>query len=186
MHGISFNRCQRIKDTQGVVESRNCANARAQAGVAGAAWPGEFPTGTAVKAIDSCNQASIAYMASITIRKIDDSIKTRLRIRAAGHGRSVEGEVREILKSVLNSEKPEQINFAESVRRRFAALGGVTLPDVVREPLHQPTVAVCASSPLAVLSRRRDIPVCHCYRSRHHNRAELFSTLCRPAPISVC
>jgi antitoxin FitA len=81
------------------------------------------------------------YVASITIRQIDDSIKTRLRIRAASHGRSVEGEVREILKSVLNSEKPEQINFAESVRQRFAALGGVTLPDVVREPLRQAPVA---------------------------------------------
>ena len=31
-------------------------------------------------------------MASITIRNLDDKVKTRLRIRAAGHGRSMEEE----------------------------------------------------------------------------------------------
>ena len=31
-------------------------------------------------------------MASITIRNLDDDVKTRLRIRAAGRGRSMEEE----------------------------------------------------------------------------------------------
>ena len=39
-------------------------------------------------------------MASITIRKLDDEIKNRLRIRAAQHGRSLEEELRVILHSV--------------------------------------------------------------------------------------
>ena len=40
-------------------------------------------------------------MASIVIRRLDDSVKARLRLRAAEHGRSMEEEAREILKSAL-------------------------------------------------------------------------------------
>jgi phosphopantothenoylcysteine decarboxylase / phosphopantothenate---cysteine ligase len=38
-------------------------------------------------------------MASLTVRQLDDSLKKRLRLRAAKHGRSVEDEVRNILRS---------------------------------------------------------------------------------------
>ena len=37
-------------------------------------------------------------MASITIRNLDDTVKERLRVRAAMHGRSMEDEARLILK----------------------------------------------------------------------------------------
>ena len=37
-------------------------------------------------------------MASLTIRKLDDAIKAELRLRAARNGRSVEDEVRVILR----------------------------------------------------------------------------------------
>jgi phosphopantothenoylcysteine decarboxylase/phosphopantothenate--cysteine ligase len=37
-------------------------------------------------------------MASLTIRKLDDAVKAELRLRAAQHGRSVEDEVRNILR----------------------------------------------------------------------------------------
>ena len=40
-------------------------------------------------------------MASITIRNLDDDVKTRLRIRAAGYGRSMEEEVRLILREAV-------------------------------------------------------------------------------------
>ena len=43
-------------------------------------------------------------MASITIRKLDDAVKSRLRIRAARHGRSMEEEAREILKVAVVEE----------------------------------------------------------------------------------
>ena len=42
-------------------------------------------------------------MASITIRKLDDRLKRRLRICAAEHGRSMEEEVRQILRQVIGS-----------------------------------------------------------------------------------
>src|SRR5665811_2060036 len=37
-------------------------------------------------------------MASLTIRKLDEALKKQLRLRAARHGRSVEDEVRTILR----------------------------------------------------------------------------------------
>ena len=43
-------------------------------------------------------------MASITIRNLDESLKSRLCIQAAVHGRSMEDEAREILRSSLNQE----------------------------------------------------------------------------------
>src|SRR2546423_7824867 len=38
-------------------------------------------------------------MASITIRRLDESLKQQLRLRAASHGRSMEDEVRTILRA---------------------------------------------------------------------------------------
>ena len=40
-------------------------------------------------------------MASITIRNLDDEVKTRLRVRAAGNGRSMEEEARQILRKAV-------------------------------------------------------------------------------------
>ena len=40
-------------------------------------------------------------MASLTIRKLDDAIKTQLRLRSAKNGRSLEEEVRVILRDYL-------------------------------------------------------------------------------------
>jgi antitoxin FitA len=77
-------------------------------------------------------------MATIAIRRLDESTKARLRMRAAGHGRSMEEEAREILKLALNADRAGPLKLAESIRRRFAALGGVELPDLPREPVRQP------------------------------------------------
>lgn len=67
-------------------------------------------------------------MASITIRKIDEKLKTKLRVRAAEHGNSMEEEVREILTAVLDGdhkslpmEKPGGLYTA--IRRRLAEAG---------------------------------------------------------------
>ncbi len=55
-------------------------------------------------------------MASITIRTLDDSLKSRLRVQAAVHGRSMEDESRDILRSALNRESGRQGNLAASIR----------------------------------------------------------------------
>ena len=43
-------------------------------------------------------------MAQILVRNLDDDIKARLRVRAAEHGRSMEQEVREILRQAVDGE----------------------------------------------------------------------------------
>ena len=45
----------------------------------------------------------IDSMATLTIRRLDEKTKTRLRVRAAHHGRSMEEEAREILHSALTT-----------------------------------------------------------------------------------
>jgi plasmid stability protein len=47
------------------------------------------------------NERKQGDMGQLTVRKIDDEIIRRLKIRAAQHGRSAEAEHREILKQAL-------------------------------------------------------------------------------------
>ena len=77
-------------------------------------------------------------MASITIRGLDDLVKTRLRTRAAKHGRSMEAEAREILRSGVAAEKPGDLNLVECIRQLFGPLGGVELRIPKREPMRKP------------------------------------------------
>jgi plasmid stability protein len=77
-------------------------------------------------------------MASITIRKLDEQTKTRLRVRAAHHKRSMEDEARNILRAALAQDAAKPRNLAEAIRQRFAPLGGVELRLPVREPIREP------------------------------------------------
>ncbi|MBI1790735.1 MAG: plasmid stabilization protein [Acidobacteria bacterium] len=77
-------------------------------------------------------------MASLTIRRLDESVRSRLRVRAAQRGHSMEEEARQILKLALAGGPAGQRNLAESIRKRFAPLGGVELPGMAREPIRKP------------------------------------------------
>ncbi len=66
-------------------------------------------------------------MASITIRKLPEITKRRLRIRAARNGRSMEQEARDLLETGLARADAEPENLGEAIRRIFAPLGGVDL-----------------------------------------------------------
>ena len=77
-------------------------------------------------------------MASITIRRLDEGVKARLRVRAARHGRSMEEEAREILKTELAAQPAGSSNLAQSIRRRFARVGGVELQLPARQFVRQP------------------------------------------------
>jgi len=80
-------------------------------------------------------------MTTMTIRNLDDDLKRRLRIRAAEHGRSMEAEMREILRTALAEPSKSGSDFAERVHRRFAAADGVDLPEVERGPArHVPEI----------------------------------------------
>jgi len=73
-------------------------------------------------------KSSGSPMASITIRSLDDSLKTRLRVRAAQHGRSMEEEARVLLRDALSA--PRQAappHLLEVAQRLFGKRHGVEL-----------------------------------------------------------
>lgn len=65
-------------------------------------------------------------MATLTIRDLDDELRVRLRVRAAQHGRSMEAEVREILRDVLTRPAVHD-RLGSRIRQRFATIGGAEL-----------------------------------------------------------
>ncbi len=77
-------------------------------------------------------------MASITIRNLDNDLKGRLRVRAARHGRSMEDEARDMLRTALAGERQPPRSLAAAIRRRFQSLGGVDLPIAPREAMREP------------------------------------------------
>ena len=76
-------------------------------------------------------------MASITIRNLDDEVKTRLRVRAAGKGRSMEEEVRQILRKAVG-RAPRSRDLASIIRSHFGPTNGVDLELPPREPAREP------------------------------------------------
>lgn len=102
-------------------------------------------------------------MASITIRNLDEKLKGRLRARAASLGRSMEEEVRNILRAALEEPRTPTSNLAERIRRRFGSLGDVDLPIAPREPVREPTFPGAAP-------RTRDAGSAkgHATKPRHH------------------
>lgn len=76
-------------------------------------------------------------MPTLTIRQLDEKTKTRLRVRAAHHGRSMEEEAREILRSALSASSPVKGNLADAIRRRFAELGGIEMQLPRRDSLRR-------------------------------------------------
>ena len=64
-------------------------------------------------------------MATLTIRKVDPEVQKRLRVRAAENGRSMEAELRQIIKDAVGgatgAEKQEEESGAEPRRSDSAA-----------------------------------------------------------------
>jgi plasmid stability protein len=83
---------------------------------------------------------SLIAMASITIRKLPEGTKRRLRIRAARKGHSMEQEARELLQSALAQAEAQPENLGEAIRKIFAPLGGVDLKIPPRGPIRDPGI----------------------------------------------
>ncbi len=77
-------------------------------------------------------------MTSITIRRLDDSLKARLRVRAAKHGHSMEEEARQILKSSLAAETQTGAELAAFIRGIVEPLGGIELKLPPRRKMRRP------------------------------------------------
>ena len=77
-------------------------------------------------------------MASMTIRRLDDALESKLRLRAASHGHSMEEEAREILRAALGGIEKQPENLAEAIRELMAPFGGVDLAIPARGPVRDP------------------------------------------------
>lgn len=64
---------------------------------------------------------------AITIRKLPEETKQKLRLRAAAHGRSMEAEARDILVSELSRPGPADISWVEQLIELGEEMGGVEL-----------------------------------------------------------
>jgi plasmid stability protein len=75
-------------------------------------------------------------MASLTVRKLDEMLKSRLRMRAAANGRSMEEEARVILGEALATHPPRTL--ADIALEIFGTRHGVELeahpPATPRQP----------------------------------------------------
>lgn len=80
----------------------------------------------------------LSAMASLLIRNLDDGLKSRLRVRAAEHGRSMEEEARTILRSALSgSGDGRPVSLAQLARDIFGP-EGVEIDVPPREPSPEP------------------------------------------------
>jgi plasmid stability protein len=78
-------------------------------------------------------------MASLTIRNLDEQLKTLLRLQAARHGWSMEQEAREILSRAVQVQ-PAGASFAQKIHQRFAALQIEELPVPKRRAARLPSL----------------------------------------------
>ena len=66
-------------------------------------------------------------MAALSIRDLDDSVRKKLRLRAARHGRSMEAEIRLILTAAAAEDERPRTDLFSALTERFGQLGGVDL-----------------------------------------------------------
>ncbi len=80
-------------------------------------------------ALNALQALEVMGIATLTIRGLDADTHARLRIEAARHGRSMEAEVRAILKERLAAGDSEY-GLGSRIRDRFAGLEGqLEVPD---------------------------------------------------------
>lgn len=77
-------------------------------------------------------------MASITIRNLEDYVKTRLRRRATDHGNSMEEEARLILAEAVARAAAPQKGLGTAIHELFKPSGGVELDLPLREATREP------------------------------------------------
>ncbi len=94
-------------------------------------------------------------MATLTVRNLDESVKTGLRLRAAARNRSVEEEVRQILRAAVLEAPAPAADLGARLRSRFAALGDVVLPIAPRESVRPPPAIDRALTEAAASKRVR-------------------------------
>ena len=77
-------------------------------------------------------------MGGITIRNLDGSLTSRLRIQAAVLGRSMEDEARDVLRCGRNQVPQGPRNLGTAIHDLFRPFGGFDMPEVPRGPMREP------------------------------------------------
>ena len=62
-------------------------------------------------------------MAQLIVRNLEEDVKTRLRQRASRHGRSVEEEVRDILRDATKGEGKRKGGIGSAISLLFQGIG---------------------------------------------------------------
>lgn len=74
-------------------------------------------------------------MAQLVVRDLDEDVKAHLERRAERHGRSMEEEIRQILRNAVKEEKRAVRNLGSRIAARFEKTGLTTdLPELHGEP----------------------------------------------------
>ena len=70
-------------------------------------------------------------MAQFVVRQLEDDLKARLKRRAERHGRSMEAEIREILRNAASEKRPAIARLGSRIAGRFRKTGlTADLPEV--------------------------------------------------------
>ena len=73
-------------------------------------------------------------MATLVIRNVEVGLHERLRAAAAAHGRSMEEEVRQVLRAAFApAAATNRAGFGDAMRALFEPLGGLDLPEIGRD-----------------------------------------------------
>jgi plasmid stability protein len=62
-------------------------------------------------------------MAQVIVRNLEDAVKRKLQRRAARHGRSMEEEVRDILRNAVKDEGRSERGLGSAIAARFKGIG---------------------------------------------------------------
>jgi len=62
-------------------------------------------------------------MAQLVVRHLEEDVKARLKRRAASHARSLEDEVRHILRQAVSTDTPRVTRLGSRITGRFRGIG---------------------------------------------------------------
>jgi plasmid stability protein len=74
-------------------------------------------------------------MAQFVVRNLDDDVKARLQRRAKRHGRSMEEEVRQILRSAARCEDRPVRKLGSRISGRFKKAGKLDVRELRGQPI---------------------------------------------------
>ena len=74
--------------------------------------------------------ASEAHMGQLIVRNLEDAVKRKLQRRAARHGRSMEEEIRDILRDAVRNEGKPRKGLGTEIAELFK---GIELDEPIQE-----------------------------------------------------